>query len=474
MRKFLGVELGPWFGHRSKAVTVTASPQLVETIRMLDGTPASYGNVYRRLQPVRTVVDFLADAVSTTSLKVYRREGAGRPELYDHPLAVLLRNPNPEMTQKRLLSDLVHDLAIYGNAYWWKLERRGVRWIVPVPPSRVEPVGGDLLAPAGYDVLRVDTPIPKRIPREQMVHFHSYDPEDRRIGSSKLAALRTVLLEEIEASTNRVGFWKNHARPGIVITRPKEVSTLSEEAERRVLSDFDNRYSKAANSGRSAMLQEGMAPAALEGFSPKDAEFVAGRLFVLEATCRVYNVPLPLLGLTESVAYSSQREHHKALYQDTLPPWYETIQSEIELQLLPWFEDTDDVYVEFNPESKLWGDPLDKLEYLDKAIGRPVMLVEEGRSLLNLTARPGSDDDRMVVPVGPNLALEGSEAEEEAEEPPQLAAAAALGAELERFFTRQTDAIRSRVGAGRDDAFDTDRWVREMKQLLGMDNGRKP
>jgi hypothetical protein len=149
---------------RKAAPTVTASPQLVEIIRMFDGTVGSYAQVYK-LAPVRTVVDFLADAVSSTTLKVYRRAPNGRPEAHDHPLAVQLRNPNPEMTQKRLISDVVHDLALYGNAYWWKLERGSTRWIVPVPPHRVVPVGGTLLAAAAFDVYGLERPPPAYLAR---------------------------------------------------------------------------------------------------------------------------------------------------------------------------------------------------------------------------------------------------------------------------------------------------------------------
>src|SRR5262245_52145715 len=109
------MRLIPWRKKSLANVPVRVDPVLVELLRSWDGSTSSLDAVYQNLPPVRTVVDFLADAVSTTSLKVYRREEGGRPEVRDHPLAVLLRNPNPEMTTRDLLFGTVADLGVHGN-----------------------------------------------------------------------------------------------------------------------------------------------------------------------------------------------------------------------------------------------------------------------------------------------------------------------------------------------------------------------
>jgi HK97 family phage portal protein len=448
-----------WHRKSNPNPTVTASPQLIEVLRLFDGTAGSYASIYRKLAPVRTVVDFLADAVSSTSLKVYNRGAKGRPEARNHPYSRLLRSPNPEMTQKRLISDVVHDLALYANAYWWKMERGGTRWVVPIPPVRVVPRGGNLLSVSGYDVYGFERPEPVRIPREEMVHFRLYDPEDRRIGDSKLNALRTILSEEVEASKNRSGFWANAARRDGIIEMEKDAPVLSDEARKRFREDWQNAHAGAMNAGKTVLLEGGMHWNA-DSFSPKDSAFLEGRLFVLEATARVFNVPLPLLGLTETATYASQKEFHKALYQDTLPPWYETIQSELDLQLKPWFTDDEDIYTEFDPDSKLWGDPIERAGVLIQTIGRPYMTVEEGRALENLPDRGDGTDAELAIPVN-NIQL-GSTPPPPPELPaPQLQAASLA---VEAFRERQYRSVKSRLGAGGD--FDRQRWNRELTAVL--------
>jgi HK97 family phage portal protein len=385
---------------------VTFTPAVVEALSLFDGSSASYGTVYRRLPPVRTVVDFLANAVADTPLKFYRRTNGGREEVTDHRIVNLIRRPSSGLTEFRLKFGWVADVAVYGQSYTHIGSLRGRDELVPLPPPNVAPKGGVWTAPSGFDVTPPGGPT-TRVDANEILHMHTYDPEDRRIGSSKLAALKAILQEEIEASRNRSGFWKNAARTGGWIEFPFEAGMLTPDQLDRLRESMQGSYGGADNSGKTGIIERG-GKFNRDGFSPKDSEFLAGRLFVLEQTARVFNMPLALLSLTQTATYASQREFHKQLYMDVLPPWYKMICDEIELQLFPLFADTENLYCEFVPDAKLWGDPIDRVDVLNKAIGRPWMVVREGRKLENLPDRGEPDDDKLAIPVGPNLALEGS------------------------------------------------------------------
>jgi HK97 family phage portal protein len=453
---------------RTKAAgEAIATPALMQVLAGLDGSAAGYGTVYRKVTPVRTVIDYLADAIASTPLKVYRRAPNGRPEAFDHPLAVLLRNPNPDLSAYDLIWRLAADLAIYANHYWLMGARGGKPQITPLPPFRVTPRGGDLLRAATYDFFSQTGLPPASYSASEIIHFRLYDPEDPRIGSSKLEALRTTVLEEVEASKYRLGLWKNNAKIGGVLTHPEH---LSSEAVTRLQTSFDNTYAGPENSGKTAVLEEGArwTPTAS---TARESEFIEGREFVLEATARAYNIPLALLGLSQTATYASMREAHKQLYMDVLPPWYERIQAAIELQLLPFFGDQN-VYVEFVVDGKLRGDFIDRIDVLNKAIGRPHMTVREGRKLENLDDRHVPEDDELVIPVGPNFALEGMAVAAPAS-PPALAPVTALptaqtaASQLSAFFARQERSVIPRLAAGHEKAFDRERWDRELAALVG-------
>ena len=406
---------------------VAFSPALVEILQLFDGSTASYGSVYRQLQPVRTVVDFIADAISSTPLKFYRREEQGRPEERVHPLAELFRAPNPGLTPRRLIFGIAADVLVYGRAYVRYIPpgRGRVRSLIPLPPYRVTPKGGDLVQPAFYEFMPPDGTQPVNFTADEVLDLHLYDPEDRRVGASKLQALKAILDEEVEASRNRKGYWRNAARTGGYIEYPFEAGVLSPDQLDRVRESMQGAYGGENNAGKTGILERG-GHFNRDGFSPRESEFLEGRKFVLEATARVYNLPLALLSMTETATYASQREFRKQLYTEVLPPWFELIVSEIELQLFPWFTETMNLYAEFVTEAKLRGDFIDQANVLNTAVGRPWMTVKEARVVQNFPDRGEEGDAELVVPVGPNYALEGMATAVSTPATPELAVVAEM------------------------------------------------
>lgn len=456
------------FGRRgAKTATspVRVDPVILELLRSWDGSMSSLQLIYRDLAPVRTVTDFIADAVATTSLKVYRRAQNGRPEAFDHPLAQILRNPNPELTGQALIFGAVADLIVFGNAYWWKRQMGNEKWLVPVPSWRVVPRGGDVLSPSSYDFHFSGPPL--NVPRDAVCHFKLYNPDDRRIGVSKLMSIKQLLAEEIEVGKHREAYWKNAARREGLLLRP-EGATWSDEARDRFRADWQGRTSGSKNAGVTPVLEDGMTWQDTS-FSPKDSEFIEGRRFVLEATCRVLNVPPQVLGLTGTATFASQREFSRWLYRGTLPPWYDLLTSEISLQVLTWVDPVNrsNVYPEFNVESKLRGDFLEQATIVEQAVGRPYMTVQEARNLFNLDDRGDETDDWLAVPIN-NVMLQnpdGMDAELAAMASPPAGTPAQQ--QVAKFLERQRQAVISKSVAEGRLIFDADRWNRELA-ALGM------
>ena len=132
-------------------------------------------------------------------------------------------------------------------------------------------------------------------------------------------------------------------------------------------------------------------------FSPKEAEFIEGRKLTLEVVARAYHIPLPVLGLTQTATFASQREFHKMLYQDTLGQWTRSLEDEIAAGVLPWFTDDPDVYVEFNIEEKLRGSFEEQAAMILAAVGGPYMTRNEGRAKLNLPKMDEPETDELVI-----------------------------------------------------------------------------
>ncbi len=457
-------------------------------LRFYDAFNYAYAELYRLQPNVRTCVDFLARNVAQLGLHHFKRVSeTDRVRLRDHGLARLLAAPLPpayKMTRYRLIESLMSDLGIYHNAYWLKARRDGqVVALLRVPPHLVGADGG--LVVTEYTITVGGTQ--KGFPPEDVVHFRGFNPENALIGLSPLETLRRILAEEHSAGLYRENFWQNAARQSGIIKRPMNAPTWTDTARERFVAEFEELYSGSDNSGKTAVLEEGMdwQPIA---FNAQESEYLAGRKLTREECARAYHIPLPMVGILDHATFSNIREQHKNLYQDSLGPWLAMIEQDIDLQLLPDFADSEGVYSEFNIAQKLAGDFEEQARTFQAAVGRPYMTADEARARLNLPSM-GGDAGRLVTPLN---VIVGGQASPRDSAPKMFArehlpngrkgfdsyAPQLRQAHVEKWaevlashYRRQERAIVSRLPKGRKVDiggvwFDTERWNKELGEDL--------
>ncbi|MFF1709310.1 phage portal protein [Streptomyces sp. NPDC058268] len=351
-----------------------------------------YAAIWRAQPQVRTVVNFLARNIAQLGLHTYRRvSDTDRQRLTDHPLAQLLGEPLPQMTTYRLIERLISDSAIYDEAYWIKWERDGRRLLLPVPPTLIQPSGGNWVTPDHYV-----TAGGMKFTPDQVVHFHGYSPEDLVVGSSPLDALRALLLEESESTKQRAAMWRNGARATGVLVRPADAEEWSPEAKRR-FGEMWRTFSQGGGAeGGTPILEDGMTyePIAID---PQRAQYIESRKLSREEVAAAYHIPPPLVGILDHATYSNITEQHKILYQDTLGPWLTMVQQEIATNLLPDLPDSRDVYCEFNIAEKMRGSFEEQAAAASTATGGPWMTRNEQRARFNLPQVP--DGDELITPM---------------------------------------------------------------------------
>lgn len=354
--------------------------------------PWEYGAIWRTQPQVRTVVNFLARNIAQLGLHVFRRvSDTDRQRLAEHPLALLLASPLPRFTRYRLIERLVSDIALYDEAYWIKWERNGARLLLPVPPTLIRPAGGSWIAPDYYESAGG-----MRFTPEQVVHFHGYTPEDLRSGSSPIDALRALLLEEREATAQRAAMWRNGARATGVLTRPLDAAEWSPTSRARFREMWRTFVAGGGSEGGTPILEDGMEYKPIS-LNPQQAQYIEARKLTREEVAAAYHIPPPLVGILDHATYSNISEQHKILYQDTLGPWLEMIQQDIEVQLLPDLPDNKQVYVEFNISEKMRGSFEEQAAAASTATGRPWMSVNEQRARFNLPQIEGGNE--LIVPL---------------------------------------------------------------------------
>ena len=351
-----------------------------------------YAEIYRSQESVRTVVSFLARNVAQLGLHMFERVGDDdRRRMSDHPMALMLKQPNPWTTKYRFIQALVCDFAIYDRAYWLKTritpESNG---LVRIPPQIVTPEGDNWLTPNGF---KVDGTSGTRIYKaDEVVYFRGYGL-DKDIGISPLEALRRTLREEYAAGEMREQVMRNGARMSGYLERPKDAPEWSDTARDRFKRNWQAQYSGAGpGAGGTPILEDGMQ------FKPvsqtaRDLQYIESRKLTREEVAAAYFVPPPMIGILDHATFSNITVQQRMLYTETLGPWLSMIQEEIELQLLKDFEpEPRRFYVEFNLREKLSGAFEERADAIAKAVGGPTMTINEARALDNRPPIDGGDE----------------------------------------------------------------------------------
>jgi HK97 family phage portal protein len=306
------------------------------------------------------------------------------------------------------MHSLVADVCIFGNAYHEKLEAGDARALLPLPPYYVTPRGGSLVQAAVYDYEGGEDT--RRIAADNVFHARRYNPNDLRIGLSPLEPLRQILSGEREALIANYDLWTNSARMAGVIERDKDDHVVyTDEQKAQYREAWQAAYAGRGNSSKTVILDPGQKFKEAV-WSPRESEFIEGRKLTLETVCRAFNIPVSLMGLTDTATFASQKEFHRQLYVDTLGPWFRMIEAEVQAQIVPWFTSDPEVYVEFNVEEKLRLSFEEQAEALRNAVGVPTMTVNEGRALQNLPRVDAEEFDEPVRPANVNYAGQEGEA----------------------------------------------------------------
>ncbi|MBP5922173.1 MULTISPECIES: phage portal protein [Streptomyces] len=359
----------------------------------LRAAPWEYETIWRTQPQVRTVIGFIARNIAQLGIHTFRRVSeTDRVRLRDHPLAQLLAEPLPGMTQYRFIERIVSDRALYDNFFGIKLKLNGRLRVLPVPPPLIRPYGGNWIAPEYFE-----TAGGRRFAPDEVIHIHGYSPNDLTYGESAIEALRELILESSEAAKARAKMWKNGARLTGVLVRPADAPDWNEKEKRRFREMWRSFSDGGGAEGGTPILEDGMTYDKV-GFNPEQAQYIEARKLNREECAAAYYIPPPLIGILDHATYSNIKEQHAHLYQDTLGPWTVDLQQEFVAQLLPDLPgDNSDVYCEFNVEAKMRGDFESQAAAASTATGGPWMTVNETRARNNLPAVEGGDT--LIVPL---------------------------------------------------------------------------
>ena len=290
-------------------------------------------------------LNVLGTAFSEPPLKVYLKTQEGDEYIDKHPAAILLENPNPNMTASLMNNYIVTSVAVSGDAFLLKLrnESGAVIQLIPLLPEMIEVKGNTEQLITKYEYKQKGNTM--TILPEDMIHLRErIDPRNHRRGLSPLRSVMVEVLGDAAASQMGAALVKNTGVPSVVISPKNDLSMTSDEAE-NIAEVFGRRFG-GENRGRPLVISGGEVDIKTLSFSPKDLEIGKLRYINEERISAVLGVPAILAGLgagLERATYSNAKELREFFTEQKLIPMWNHFANEFTKQLLLQdFEDNSD------------------------------------------------------------------------------------------------------------------------------------
>ena len=336
-------------------------------------------------------VNLLSRDVAKLPLFVYQRlEDGGKQRDRMHPAHRLLhQKSSPYMTAFTFRQTLQSHALIHGNgyAYIFRDANAGPTDMLVLDPEYVTPIkeDGRLL----YLVTNMQLPDgqtrDRKILPENILHIRGLS-HTGLVGYSVVDILRESLGLGLAAQKYGSVFFKNNARPSMVIEMPGQLRDT--EAVSRLRDSWGKIHEGIDNSNKPAIL-ENQASVKNLSFSNEDAQFLQTREFEIRQVANIIGVPPHKIGDPTRTSHSSLESENQAYLQDSLDPWLCNWEKECEDKLLTEQQKTQDTHiVEFQRDAIIRVDKKTETESLAVEVNNGLLSLDEARAIKNRPPLP--------------------------------------------------------------------------------------
>ncbi|GAB4324396.1 MAG: phage portal protein [Phototrophicales bacterium] len=292
---------------------------------------ASHNRIYTLSPWVYVAVNRIAEACALVPLKVYRVQGDQKLEVVQHPLEILLDNPNPYMSRFELMEQTIGTLELTGNAYWLLVGDMTGKpmqiWMLR--PDRMSVLPDENQFVRGY-VYEIDG---KRIPLDvaEVVHFKRWHPANDYYGLSALEAGRVaVSTDRAMSEWNRNTFGRDNGIPAGIVNIRERVTDADFE---RIKQDW--RQSYGSGQRRTAFLRGGELEWVNIGLSHHEMDFLKGRQANRDEILNIFGVPVGLV--SDNATEANAKVAERMFIERTLYPKLVRVAQKITQEILPFW-----------------------------------------------------------------------------------------------------------------------------------------
>jgi len=351
-----------------------------------------------KLAPFWRALDLLSSDIGRLPLEVLAREGSGKDRAKDHSLYNLLRyQPNEEVNAYDFKVALAYQ-ALMGNGYAAieRSESTGrVISLILLDSTKVKPVRIDGKL---HYLLRGTTHKDTLFEASEIIHVHSMAWNGIE-GEDTLKVMKDVLSSGLANRKFSARFFKNNARPSLVLQHPSSFSSI--EVAERLRKSWEKAHRGVDQSNRVAILEEGMQAKVISS-NARESQLIEAAEFSLIEVALFFGIPASKLGSKINSSYSSLESENQQYLDHALDKWLVSFEMEFRNKLLPEREKNNDSHIiEFDREKLVEADLSAKTEYFRTALGgAPWLTINEVRNSMNLPSLDQGDGfgETLILP----------------------------------------------------------------------------
>lgn len=331
-----------------------------------------------RVSTVFGCIRILSENVATLPLDQFiRRDGVKRPY---RPRARWLDFRSGPLNKIDFLVQVMTSQLTAGNAYVAtpRLPNGDIQHVTVLDPAAVKPTRKTSGIERTYRVNGVNGT--HELSRFDILHIPGMTLPGDLCGVSPIEYARQTIDLADAATTFGGAFFKNAARPSVVMETPDEVD---DNVVALMRDQWSTMHEGAGNVGKLAIATAG-ATIKQMSINPDEAQYLETRKFQVPDIARIFGVPAHLLAHADSPQFgTSIAEQNVAFVQHSLRPWVERIEQALtdaeHLSGSPF-----ETFVGLNVSGLMRGDYKSRIASNVQAVREGIITINEARQMEDL------------------------------------------------------------------------------------------
>jgi phage portal protein BeeE len=313
-----------------------------------------------------------------------------------HPLAKLIRTPNPQYNGVVLWQASVMDFC-FGETFWLKI-RNGMGDLVElwwIPRHMITPIPSQDTGLLDHYQYNPGWGSMQLLQPPQVVHYRfGIDPINRLRGFSPLAAVMREVYTDDQAANFTAAILKNMGVIGVLIT--PEIGQMNKESTDKLKDEIQQKFT--GDKRGSAMVASAPLKAQLLQYNLSGFDVAPVRDIAEERVCAALGIPAAVIGfgtgLQQTKVGATMREMIKLAWQGGIEPLQRAMAAELDHSLLPDFHANVNIFrthFDTSQVEALTESPTEKTDRVLKNVEGNVQKLSDAQRELGLKVDPAMD-----------------------------------------------------------------------------------